>query len=268
VEGPIALPADGVVTLLRSNGRTALDAGEVTRAGARVVWNGGDDWLVASDGPLPERDGLLSHHRKVLRERPLVRRSAITPLDRSPAPPTVNVTSFPSVIQEMVDLVSGPAMIQQIGQLAGKFPVNVGGVPTTFTTRSTPTTLCDKAEQYVFERFQAMGYANVAYDPYTFSSTSARNVIATKTGAEFPNRIVILGGHLDSTSPSASTNAPGANDNASGTAGVLATADILKNYSFKNTIKFIAFTGEEQGLFGSEHYANAAAAAGIRSWRW
>ncbi|NOT33217.1 MAG: M20/M25/M40 family metallo-hydrolase [Candidatus Eisenbacteria bacterium] len=264
IDGPIALPAHGMITLLRSegHGQATLDASQVARVGAQVLWRGGDDWLIASEGTLPESEGLLPHHRKVLRERSLRKRTEITTVERSPGGPTLNVTSFSPVVQQMVDQVSGPTLIQMIGQLAGKFSVNVGGVPTSFVTRSTPTALCDKAEQYVFERFQAMGYADVAYDPFTFSSVSARNVVATKPGDETPNRVVILGAHLDSTSPVASTNAPGANDNASGTAGLLMIAEILKNYSFKNTIKFIAFTGEEQGLFGSEHYADAAAARG------
>jgi len=265
IEGPIALPLDGAVTLLRDERGATLDPAEVASAGARVVWHGGANWLVASDGPLPDRAGLLSHHRKALRDRPLARRAALPESavpGVAPGTPVVNVTSFSPVIADMVNLVSGASMITQIGQLSGRGSVLVGGAPTTFTTRSTPTALCDKAEQYVFERFQAMGYTDVAYDPYTFSSTSARNVVATKPGAEYPNRVVIIGGHLDSTSPSATTNAPGANDNASGTAGVLAAAAILKDYSFKNTIKFIAFTGEEQGLYGSEHYANAAQANG------
>lgn len=259
-EAPIALPAGRTVTLLRAFARDAtkpLDAETLARGGVTLLWQGGRDAVVASDGPAAELEALLHHHRQVLRTRPIRRPTpAATRAEKALA------TDFAPVIQLMVDQVSGTQLIQDIGRLAGRYPVTVGGNPTTFTTRSTPTAQCDKAEQYVFERFQAMGFTDVAYDPYSFSSTSARNVVATLPGVETPERIIVIGGHLDSTSPNASTNAPGANDNASGTAGVLAVAQILRQYSFRSTIRFIAFTGEEQGLFGSTHYANAASARG------
>ena len=259
-ETAIALPATGIVTLLRDEGRAVLDAAALDAAGAKALWHGGDNWIVGSVDVLPEKEGLLRHHRKALRTNPLRHRERLA--ERSPALPTTNVTSFAPVITEMINQLSAPALISKIGNLAGRGSVLVGGVPTQFVTRATPTALCDKAEQYVFEQFQGMGFANVAYEPYTFSSTSARNVIATQTGLERPGQIVIIGGHLDSTSPQSSTLAPGANDNASGTATVLQIASILKNYEFKNTIKYIAFTGEEQGLFGSNYNADAALARG------
>src|SRR6185436_17514707 len=258
----VDLPATGIVTLLREEGRHALDPAEVEKAGATVLWHGGANWITASVGPLPETAGLLRHHRKAMRSIPLRQRERLSVVERSPGLPETNVTSFAPIITEMVNQISAPALISKIGNLAGRGSVLVGGVPTTFTTRSTPTALCDKAEQYIYEQFQGMGFTDVQYDPYTFSSTSARNVIATQVGLETPQRIYIIGGHLDSTLPQSSTLAPGANDNASGTASVLQIASILKNYQFKSTIKYIAFTGEEQGLFGSNHYADAALARG------
>ncbi len=260
VEPPLALPAGRTVTLLRtraaSRSAAELDAKDFESNAAVLLWRGGRDAIAVSDGPLAEVEPLLALQRQALRSEPLRSRAGAAPAGKALA------TDFAPVIQSMVDQVSGPALIQEIGNLAGVRPVTIGAGPVTFTTRSTPTAQCDLAEQYVFERFQALGFSDVQYDPYSFSSTSARNVVATLPGATRPGRVVILGAHLDSTSPQSSTLAPGANDNASGIAGLLLTAAILKQYSFDATLRFIAFTGEEQGLYGSTHYANAAAARG------
>jgi hypothetical protein len=72
---------------------------------------------------------------------------------------------------------------------------------------------------------------------------------------------VVIGGHYDSTTPNHSI-APGADDDASGTACVLEVARVLSNYTHDYTITFVAFCGEEQGLLGSEAYASTAAANG------
>lgn len=266
VETGVDVPAGRTVTLLRgleSGARAPLEPKSLMDAGIQVLWLGGLDAVVASDGPPAEIEALRLHRRKVLRSSPL-RRDALQLPPNLPEMPVEKAaaTSFAPVIQEMVDQVSGPALIQEIGRLAGRYPVTVGGNPVTFATRSTPTAQCDLAEQYVFERFQAMGFTDVTYEHYSFSGTNARNVVATLPGVETPERVILIGGHLDSTSPSSSTNAPGANDNASGIAGVLAAAQILRQYSFRSTIRFVAFTGEEQGLYGSTQHANAAVSRG------
>lgn len=258
-EAALDLPAGRTITLLRGNDRPdtgPLDAGVLARHGIELLWQAGRDAIIASEGPPATVEALRWYRSQELRRLPLRRGLVETPAAKA------LVTEFAPVIQEMVDQVSGDALIQDIGRLAGRYPVTIGGNPHTFTTRSTPTPQCDLAEQYVFERFQAMGFTDVAYDPFSFSGTSARNVVATLPGVVTPEHIIIIGGHLDSTSPIPSTNAPGANDNASGAAGVLAAAEILRQYAFRSTIRFIAFTGEEQGLRGSSHYANAADARG------
>lgn len=257
VDPPVKLPEGGEVTLLRDDhGSGGATASELAAVGARLLWSGGANRIVASPEALPESEALIAHHRKALRTVPIVAR----PL--ADTPPAALATDFSDSIQAMVNQVSGATMMERIRDLAGSRSVLVGGAPVTFTTRATPTTQCDQAEQFVFERLQAMGFTDVQYDPYSFASTTARNVVATLPGAVRPQRVVLLGAHLDSTSPTSATLAPGANDNASGVAGMLVIADILRRYSFENTIRFVAFTGEEQGLHGSQHYANAALARG------
>jgi PKD repeat protein len=88
---------------------------------------------------------------------------------------------------------------------------------------------------------------------YHFWSGSRRNVFAEKTGTTYPDEIILITAHLDCM-PS-SGRAPGADDNASGSVGVMVAAEILKAFNFERTIRFVFFTGEEQGLLGSKAYA-------------
>ena len=74
-------------------------------------------------------------------------------------------------------------------------------------------------------------------------------------------RILVVSAHYDSraTNPlDAASPAPGADDDASGTAEVLELARVMSHYKFGATIVFIAFSGEEEGLYGSTHWARAA----------
>lgn len=91
------------------------------------------------------------------------------------------------------------------------------------------------------------------------------NVVAVQRGTVFPDRYVIMSGDIDSRASSASddsTDAPGANDNASGMAGTLEAARILTPYEFPTSIVYAGLSGEEQGLFGGRHMARVAAEEG------
>jgi Peptidase family M28 len=93
--------------------------------------------------------------------------------------------------------------------------------------------------------------------------TIITNVVATLKGSqpESSDRIYVVSGHYDSmcNSPTdAKCDAPGANDDASGTAAVLEMARVMANYEFDATIVFMAVAGEEQSLLGSTHYAEQA----------
>jgi hypothetical protein len=93
------------------------------------------------------------------------------------------------------------------------------------------------------------------------------NVVATLTGRSDPKRVLIVSGHYDSicTDPAdAVCDAPGANDDASGTAAVLEAARVLTQQRYDATIIFVTVAGEEQGLLGSTHFAAAAQAAGTQ----
>jgi hypothetical protein len=87
------------------------------------------------------------------------------------------------------------------------------------------------------------------------------NVVAIQRGAAAPDRRVIIQGHYDSRVTDvldAVSDAPGASDNASGTAAVLEAARLLTRYTFDGTIVYAALSGEEQGLLGGEIFAEHA----------
>ncbi len=104
----------------------------------------------------------------------------------------------------------------------------------------------------------ASGRNDVSVRIVNHNSTNMPSVIMTITGSESPDEYVIIGGHIDSTaSGNNSTNAPGADDNASGIATFTEAARVLfeMNYKPKRTIEFMAFAAEEVGLRGSREIA-------------
>ena len=111
------------------------------------------------------------------------------------------------------------------------------------------------AATYIYNQFSSYGFTDIRYQSF---DTCSDNVIAKKTGSVNPNRIWVIGAHYDSY---AQTNAPGADDNGSGTGAVLEIARILNQYDFEDTIEFVLFASEERGLYGSEAYAAAADSA-------
>jgi hypothetical protein len=109
------------------------------------------------------------------------------------------------------------------------------------------------------------GRLQVYYDDFTPTICGVtrlqRNVVARLSSMAIPERQILVSGHYDSRTVGgcdAQGFAPGANDDASGTAAVLELARVLSGHQFKATILFVAFTGEEQGLHGSRHYAATA----------
>ncbi len=84
------------------------------------------------------------------------------------------------------------------------------------------------------------------------------NVVAIQRGSKYPNRFIVMSGDIDSRVSDANnftSDAPGANDNASGMAGTLEAARALTKYKFENSIIYTGLSGEEQGLFGGKGLA-------------
>lgn len=105
----------------------------------------------------------------------------------------------------------------------------------------------------------------VTSPPRVPNPTLIANAVAIKRGATDPSRVIIIQGHLDSRVSDVmnfTSDAPGANDDASGVAAVMESARILSKRTFGATLVFAALSGEEQGLHGGRILANYARAQG------
>lgn len=155
---------------------------------------------------------------------------------------SVNNTSFDDInIVEMINSVNESKVLYYYQNLM-KFGV-----------RYTGTSNCTLAGDWIYTEFEKMGL-NVEFHEWNFEKYESKNVVATLAGNDFSsNAIFILCAHYDTFK-----NSPGANDDGSGVVAVLSIAEILSKYSFNHTIKFIAFSGEEVGTYGSFTYARDA----------
>ncbi len=91
------------------------------------------------------------------------------------------------------------------------------------------------------------------------------NVLAVIRGTVHPDRYVVMSGDIDSRNSSGSDaegDAPGANDNASGMAGVIEATRVLSRYTFPSSVVLVGLSGEEQGLWGGQHMARVAVEEG------
>ncbi len=166
------------------------------------------------------------------------------------------------VIQSVLSHVDTGKVSAYAGDLSGAWPVNIGGNTFQFVNRYSLNPISmDRATQYAYERLVGFGL-DVSYQEYPFFNTTLRNVIAEQPGRVHPEQIYLITAHLDSintgvngsyTNPDAP--APGADDNASGSTGVLIAAELLSQFDFDYTLRYVLFTGEERGLGGSYAYA-------------
>ena len=112
------------------------------------------------------------------------------------------------------------------------------------------TTALDNTKDWILDKYASWGYTDMVEDPFTYSGSTTENIIVTKQGSVYPNTYLIIDGHYDT------KNGAGSNDNGSGTAVILEMARILKDIETEYSIKFIHFSGEEDGLVGSQHYVD------------
>jgi hypothetical protein len=172
-------------------------------------------------------------------------------------------------IEKMVSEVSSDSLQSYINTLVS------------FGTRNTLSTQTDQkkgigaARKWVLKKFNefsknAGGRLTAIIDTTTIDANGKRvdapallgNVMATLKGTD-PNdkRIFIISGHLDTRRSDVmdrTGDAPGANDDGSGTSAVIECARVMSKHSFPATIIFVAVSGEEQGLLGSTFMANKA----------
>jgi Zn-dependent M28 family amino/carboxypeptidase len=166
------------------------------------------------------------------------------------------------LVAHLIGEVRQSGVYSYVGYLSGEFPISVGGQPFTLKTRNMYyTSSIAKATQYVYEFMQAQGLSVAYHEWYDAGEDlSGRNVIGVLTGTVRPAEIVLISAHLDNM-PEKSV-APGADDNASGSVAVMVAAAGMAGHQFQRTVRFVFFTGEEQGLLGSDAYAKATKARG------
>ena len=132
------------------------------------------------------------------------------------------------------------------------------------------------ARRWTKARFEAIskdcgGCLTIETPAQTFTGKRSPNgvevmdVLAIQKGTTDPNRVIIIAGHIDSRVTDvmdATSDAPGANDDGSGTAAVLEAARVLSKHKFPATLVFAVLSGEEQGLYGGKVLADYAKAQG------
>lgn len=111
----------------------------------------------------------------------------------------------------------------------------------------------------------AAGRSDISVTNFQHAAFPQESVILTVRGTAEPDKIVVVGGHIDSTAGGADSPAPGADDNASGiaTAEEVIRALVASGYKPARTVKFIAFAAEEAGLRGSGEIAAAFKKEGL-----
>jgi hypothetical protein len=126
-----------------------------------------------------------------------------------------------------------------------------------FGPRVTSEQACFDAGDYIYQEFEELGL-ETRIQPWEYRNIEGNNIEATLPGTdETSDEIYIICAHYDSVPGS-----PGADDDGSGIAAVLSAAKVMSTYTFNNTIRFVAFSGEEQGLYGSSFYVNEATTNG------
>src|SRR4051812_34224766 len=149
------------------------------------------------------------------------------------------------------------------------------GTRHTLSVQDDPTRGIGAARDYIkreFERAAARSGGRMTVELQSYvqppasripDPTVITNVVATLRGTDpaAADRVYVVGAHYDSRVTdvlNATSDAPGANDDGSGTSAVLELARVLAPHPTDATIVFVAYAGEEQGLYGSEHLADVA----------
>ena len=184
------------------------------------------------------------------------------PLEYTPLPsPLAPVISYSQNRDSLVNLVSVDSLTLYLNKLQS------------YNTRFVYSDSVVKARQWLYNKFKEFGIDSVYFYPfsafdyyYRYGWMQDSNVVAVIPGTVNPDKVIVVGGHYDSSVwPVDSVNqlAPGADDNGSGTAATLEIARILAHHPLSKTVVFMPFAAEEVGLLGSTAYAWDAYYRGI-----
>jgi hypothetical protein len=165
---------------------------------------------------------------------------------------------FKSVPDRLPPVVANPLIEQLVARVSADSVLGFVRRLQEYRSRYSTGDSCRVACDWVAQKFRDYGCDTVILMPHR--TGHAPNVIGIRYGAAGQrNPYAIISGHIDSY---AASNAPGADDNASGTVAALEACRVTQGALFTNDLKFIAWTGEEFGLYGSDAYADAARARG------
>ncbi|MEO5626735.1 MAG: M28 family peptidase [Dokdonella sp.] len=170
------------------------------------------------------------------------------------------------MLREIVERVSADDLKATITQLVGF------GTRHTLSDTTSKTRGIGAARRWVKTRFESFskacdGCLDVVTPSQTFTGervpqpTEVMDIVAIQRGTSDPNRVIVITGHLDSRVTDVMDikhDAPGANDDGSGTAAVIEAARVLSKYKFSATLVYAALSGEEQGLYGGKVLADYA----------
>ena len=167
-------------------------------------------------------------------------------------------------LRAVVAPVSGERMKQTVAKLVSF------GTRHTLSSQTDPKRGIGAALDWTKSRFESFGLPTVRpCDTVTGkrvpTPTRVCDMVAIQRGTERPNDVVIIQGHIDSRVTDVmnfTSDAPGANDDGSGTAAVIEAARVLSKHKFAGTIVYAALSGEEQGLLGGKILADYAKAQG------
>ena len=116
----------------------------------------------------------------------------------------------------------------------------------------------EKTVDYITSELSLYGY-DVSFQSYEVEGKSYKNIFVEIKGKKAPEKILVIGAHYDTV-----TGTPGADDNASGIAGLLEIARLLHDKSFDKTVRFVAFVLEEPPLFRSKFMGSYVYAQGLK----
>lgn len=153
-----------------------------------------------------------------------------------------------TIISQSNDLIE-----EKIQQLDTDMILNYLQTIVSFGPRRTGTQACIDTGNWIYNEFQNMGL-QVRYHNWSHGGENGKNIEATIIGENTSSpKIYVICAHYDTVEGS-----PGADDNGAGIAAVLAAAELLSQCKVNHTVRFLAFSGEEQGLYGSYQYAKQA----------
>ncbi len=219
-----------------------------TEATGDVIASGGR-WqlrLLAEGEALPASAGKDERWRALQPNETLARQHRLDAMLAAPPDPT---------IQPIVDSIDMQRWFDDVSQLAS------------WDRSSYGTTELFAARDWIGDQFAALGLAVSTGDfqmPGPSGTITRQNIIGTWTGTTHPDEWIVVGAHYDSRNANlySTTNTPGAEDNASGCAGVIEMARVLVPAQPERTFVFMCYAGEEQDLYGSYAHVDDLSASG------